>query len=81
MGRNYLTRLRHPIAWRRLEWFAIYGTARMREYFDRVAIDREQRRFYKFQRLDPVLIYGELAPMGKGLLYLRVHRMQKLEEE
>ncbi|MDI6854935.1 MAG: hypothetical protein QME75_15185 [Deltaproteobacteria bacterium] len=80
MVRNYLTMLRHPLAWPRLEWFAIYGTPNMQAYFDRVVMDKEQRRLYKLNRLDHIMIYGELTPMAGGLLYLRMHRLQKLEE-
>lgn len=80
MVRNYLTMLRHPLTWPRLEWCAVYGTPQMQEYFDRVVMDREQRRASKLSRLDHILIYGELAPMGGGLLYLRMHRLQKLDE-
>ena len=80
MVRNYLTLLRHPVAWSQLEWFAVYGTPQMKEYFDRMVMDREQRRSYKLSRLDHIMIYGELAPMGGGLLYLRVHRLQELAE-
>lgn len=81
MVHNYLTLLRHPISWPCLEWFSVYGTAQMREFFDRVAMDREQRRASDLKRLDHVAIYGELASMGGDLLYLRVNRVQKLEEE
>jgi hypothetical protein len=80
MVRNYLTMLSHPLTWPRLEWFAVYGTPQMQAYFDRVVMDREQRRLYKLNRLDPVLIYGELAPMAGGLLYLRMHRLQITDE-
>lgn len=81
MAHNYLTMLRHPVSWPRLEWFSVYGTAQMREYFDRLAMDRDQRRTSDLKRLDHVAIYGELASMGGDLLYLRVNRVQKLEEE
>jgi hypothetical protein len=52
----------------------------MRTYFDRVAMDQDQRRSSDLERLDQVMLYGELAPMGGGLLYLRLHRLEKLEE-
>jgi len=80
MVRNYLTMLRHPLVWPQLEWFSVYGTPQMRTYFDRVVMDQEQRRSYDLDRLDHVMLYGELAPMGGGLLYLRLHRLEKLEE-
>jgi hypothetical protein len=81
MVRNYMTLLRHPVAWSQLQWFAVYGTPQMQAYFDRVVMDREQRRAYKLNRLDHIMIYGELASMGGGLLYLRVHRLQELDED
>ncbi len=81
MVRNYLTMLRHPLSWPQLQWFAIYGTPEMQAYFDRVVMDKEQRRLYKLNRLDHILIYGELAPMAGGLLYLRMHRLQKVDED
>ena len=80
MVRNYLTMLRHPVTWPKLEWFAVYGTPQMETYFDRIAMDKDQRRSSGVQRLDPVMLYGELAPLGGGLLYLRLHRLEKLEE-
>jgi len=80
MLRNYLTGLRNPIAWSRLEWAAVYGRPQMRDYYDRVVLDREQRRDYKLKRMDHLLIYGELAPMAGGLLYLRVHRVARLDD-
>jgi len=80
MLRNYLTGLRNPIAWSRLEWAAVYGRPQMRDYYDRVVLDREQRRDYRLKRMDHLLIYGELAPMAGGLLYLRVHRVARLDD-
>ena len=80
MVRNYLTMLRHPVTWPKLEWFAVYGTPQMETYFDRIAMDKDQRRSSGVQRLDPIMLYGELAPLGGGLLYLRLHRLEKLEE-
>lgn len=80
IGRNYLTMLRHPIIWPRLEWCAVYETPQMRGYFDRLVMDAGQRRAYQPSRLDHVMVYGELAPLGGGLLYVRVHRLEKLEE-
>jgi hypothetical protein len=80
MVRSYLTMLRHPITWPQLQWFAVYETPQMHGYFDRVVMDEEQQRSYKLSRLDRILLYGELAPLGGGLLYLRVHRLEKLEE-
>lgn len=78
--RNYLTMVRHPLSWPRVKWLAVYDTPQMHGYFDRVVMDEEQQRSAKLSRLDRIMLYGELAPMGGGLLYLRVHRLEKLEE-
>ncbi len=80
MVRNYLTMLRHPVTWPQLQWFAVYETPQLQGYFDRMVMDKDQERSFKLSRLDRILVYGELAPLGGGLLYLRVHRLVKLEE-
>ncbi len=77
---NYLNLLRYPLTWPDLQWFAIYGTPDMQGYYDRVVMDDDQRRSYRLQRLDRIMIYGELANLGPGLLYLQVHHIDKLEE-
>ena len=51
----------------------------MHDYFDQVAMDAAQERTYQLRRLDPILLYGELVPLGGGKLYLRVHHIQKDE--
>ncbi len=85
MVRNYLTYPRHPLGWHRLRWFATYGTPEMREYFDLAALDKDKVDKDKIKgstikRMDHVMIYGELASLGVGL-YLRVHRIEKIEED
>lgn len=81
MGRNYLNLAARPLTWRKLNWFAVYEKPQMRGYFDLMAVDREQRPAFRVKRLDRVLVYGELAKMGGGLLYVRVHRLENLEED
>jgi hypothetical protein len=80
MVRNYLTLLRYPIRWYRLRWFALYGTNDMTGYYDLAAITPERAELYKLQRLDPILIYGELSGLGPGL-YLQVFHIEKITED
>jgi len=80
MVRNYLDHLRHPLSWYKLQWFATYGTSDMQGYYDLAALDPSLEKKYKPRRLDHIMIYGELASLGPGL-YLRVHRIEKIEEE
>ena len=80
MIRNYLDGLKRPLKWYRLDWFATYGNPDMQNYYDRAAVDASMVRTYKPRRLDHIMIYGELASLGPGL-YLRVHRIEKIEED
>jgi hypothetical protein len=80
MVRNYLTLLRYPLRWYQLQWFATYDTAEMTGYYDLAAISPEQAEDYKLQRLDPVLLYGELSRLGPGL-YLQVFHIEKIAED
>jgi hypothetical protein len=80
MVRNYLTLLRYPIRWYQLQWFATYGTADLTGYFDLAAMTPEQADQYKFKRLDPVLLYGELAHLGPGF-YLQVFHIEPIAED
>jgi hypothetical protein len=79
MVRNYPNLLRHPLGWYRLEWYALYGSPDMKGYFDLGAMNRGQRQAYRLRRLQPVTVYGELASMGPGLLYLQTHYIEKLD--
>lgn len=78
--RNYLTLPRYPMRWYQLRWFATYGFETMTGYYDLAALSPEQARQYKMARLDPILMYGELSPLGRGL-YLRVHHLEKIVED
>lgn len=80
MVRNYLHLLRQPAKWHKLEWFATYRTADMQGYYDLAALDPSLVKDYQPRRLDHILIYGEMASLGPGL-YLRVHRIEKIEED
>ena len=80
MVRNYLDMLRYPLSWYHLEWFATYGTPDMQDYYDLAALDPSLVKPNQPRRLDHIMIYGELASLGPGL-YLRVHRIERIEED
>jgi hypothetical protein len=80
MIRNYLTLLRYPIRWYQLQWFATYGTPNLTGYYDLAAISPAQAEKYPVQRLDPVMLYGELSQLGTGL-YLQVFHIEPIEED
>jgi hypothetical protein len=80
MVRNYLTLPKYPIRWYRLRWFATYGTPDLTGYYDLAAISPELAENYQLQRLDPVLLYGELSSLGPGL-YLQVFHIEKIVED
>lgn len=77
--RNYLTLPRYPVKWHRLRWFATYGAERLTGYYDLAAWSPEQAEKHQLQRLDPILIYGELSRLGRGV-FLQVHHVEKIEE-
>jgi len=77
---NYLTLLRYPVRWYQLQWFATYDTADLTGYYDLAAVTPEQAEQYKLKRLDPIMLYGELARLGPGL-YLQVFHIEKIAEE
>lgn len=78
--RNYLTLLRYPIRWYRLDWFAIYRTDDLTGYYDLAAIAPDLAGQYKLQRLDPVFLYGELSQLGTGLFF-QVFHIEKIIED
>ncbi len=78
--RNYLTLPRYPIRWHNLRWFATFGSEKMTGYYDLAALSPDQAEKYKIKRLDPILIYGELSPLKPGV-FLRVHHLEKIEED
>ena len=78
--RNYLTLPRYPIRWYRLKWCATYGTVEMRDYFDLLAMDRDQEKRYAPKRLEHLMIYGELSPLKPGL-FLRVHHLDRIAQD
>ena len=80
MVQNYLTLFRYPVRWYQLKWFAIYDKADLTGYYDLAAVTPEQADRYKLKRLDPVMLYGELARLGQGL-YLQVFHIEKIAED
>lgn len=80
LAANYATMVRHPLAWSRLRWAALYQQPQMRGYYDRLALTRRQQQDWPLQRLEPVRVYGRLTPLGFGVLYLQAHHLERLEE-
>ena len=74
----YFNQLRYPLSWGNLEWFALYKDADMTGYFDRGVMSHAQRLEFNPKRLDPLIIYGELVPMGGSKLYLLVHHLERV---
>ncbi len=81
MVANYLTMARQPVAWSRLRWAALYRDSSMRGYYDRLALTRSQKGQWDLKRLEQVRVFGQLAPLGFGTLYLQVHHIEPLELE
>jgi hypothetical protein len=52
----------------------------MTGYYDLAAVTPEQAEQYKLKRLDPVMLYGELARLGPGL-YLQVFHIEPIAED
>lgn len=74
----YLNQLRYPIRWQDLEWFALYEKAALQGYFDRAAMTFKQRSEFHPKRLDPLILYGELVPLGGGRLYFQTHHLEQV---
>ena len=70
----------YPVRRYQLKWFATYDTADLTGYYDLSAITPEQANRYKLKRLDPVMLYGELARLGPGL-YLQVFYIEPIVED
>jgi hypothetical protein len=80
MVRNYLTLLRYPSRWYQLQWFSTYDTADLTGYYDLAAVTPEQAEEYKLNRLDPVMLYGELSRLGPEF-YLQVFHIEKITQD
>lgn len=81
MAANYATMVTHPLAWSRLRWASLYEQPQMRGYYDRLALTRRQQRDWPLKRLEKVRVYGQLAPLGFGVLYLQAHYLERLDAE
>jgi hypothetical protein len=78
---QYLALARRPLAQSRWRWASLYGSPQMQGYFDRLALSREQRRELDLKRLEHVRIYGRLAHLPFGILYLQAQQVDRLEAE
>ncbi len=74
----YFNQLRYPGSWGDLEWFALYKDSDLKGYFDRGVMSYVQRLEFKPKRLEPLILYGELVPLGGSQLYLQVHRLERI---
>lgn len=77
---NYVTMASHPVAWSRLRWAGLYQQRQMQGYYDRLALTRQQQQDWPLRRLEHVRLYGQLTPLGFGVLYLQAHHLERLEE-
>ena len=78
---RYLAVARHPVAQSQLRWAALYDSPQMQGYFDRLVLSPEQRREWNLKRLEHVRVYGQLANLEFGVLYLLAHHLDRLEVE
>jgi len=78
---NYPNYLRHPLSWPSLEWAALYGSPDLRDYYDLLIMTPAQKERYSPKRLDHIMVFGELAPLSPGRLYLRLHHLEKMPED
>ena len=65
-------------AWSRLRWASLYQQPQMRGYYDRLALTRQQQEDWRLARLEHLRVYGQLAPLGFGVLYLQAHHLERL---
>jgi hypothetical protein len=78
---KYLAAARHPIRENRWRWASLYNNPQMTGYFDRLALSREERREPDLKRLEHVRIYGRLAHLPFGILYLQAGHVERLDED
>jgi len=78
---KYLAVARHPIRENRWRWASLYNSPQMTGYFDRLALSREERRELDLKRLEHVRIYGRLAHLPFGILYLEAEHVERLDED
>jgi hypothetical protein len=53
----------------------------MQGYYDRLAMTRQQQQDWRLKRLERLRVYGQLASLGFGVLYLQVHQLERLDLE
>jgi hypothetical protein len=78
---KYLAVVRHPIRQNQWRWASLYNSPQMSGYFDRLALSREERRELDLKRLERVRIYGRLAHLPFGILYLQGEHVERLDED
>lgn len=81
MVANYVTMARQPVAWSRLRWASLYHHPQMQGYYDRLAMTRQQQQDWRLKRLERLRVYGQLASLGFGVMYLQVHQLERLDLE
>ena len=80
MVAQYLALARHPIAESRWRWASLYNSSQLQGYFDRLALGRALRDM-DLKRLEHVRIYGRLAHLPFGILYLQAQHVNRLDGE
>ena len=78
---KYLAVVRQPIRQNRWRWASLYKSPQMSGYFDRLVLSREERRELDLKRLEHVRIYGRLAHLPFGILYLQGEHVERLDED
>ncbi len=79
MVARYLAVARHPLEQSPLRWAALYSSAQLQGYYDRLVLTPEQRRDWHLKRLEHVRVYGQLANLGFGILYLQAQHLDRLD--
>jgi hypothetical protein len=78
---KYLALARHPVAESRWNWASLYSSPQMQGYFDRLALSGGDQRALDLKRLEHVRIYGRLAHLPFGILYVQAQHVDRLDEE
>jgi hypothetical protein len=78
---EYLALVRRPLLESRWRWASLYASPQLQGYFDRLALSRKGLRELDLKRLEHVRIYGRLAHLPFGILYLQAQHVERLDEE
>jgi|YelNatPaOPRAMG01_1025707.scaffolds.fasta_scaffold16253_3 hypothetical protein len=78
---EYLALIRRPLLASRWRWASLYSSPRMTGYFDRLAVSRGEQRELNLKRLERVRIYGRLAHLPFGILYLQAVHVERLDKD